>query len=90
MSASRVPAEQIFEALDGHKVSSEGSDWNVCVFSVTDENDLRWVQLSLEGRGRQILTMRLAPTHPPDRAFASLSHFLIDPFASDDVRSHVA
>ena len=89
MSASRVPADEIFAALDGQSLSSNSGDWNVYVFSVTDQDDLRWVQLALDGCSRQILTLRLAPTQDPNQAFASLSYFLADPMATDDVRSHV-
>jgi len=90
MSASAVPPDDFFYALDGQCLSVDGRAWCVCVFSVTDANEDRWVQLALEGRDRKVLTLRLAPSHHAEHAFVSLSCFLADPFAATDVRSHVA
>jgi len=90
MSRSRVPLDEIFNALDGRCLSVDGHDWNVCVFSVTDANEHCWVQLALDGSGRQVLTLRLASIYDPEQALDSLSCFLTDPFATRDVLSHVA
>ena len=90
MSASCIPPEEIFKGLDGHCLSVDGREWNVCVFSVSDTNESRWVQLALEGRNRQVLTLRLAPSQNPQQAVASLFCFLTDPLATPDVYSHVA
>jgi hypothetical protein len=90
MSAFRVAPDEVFRALDGQHLSLIGGEWDVCVFSVTDAHDQRWVQLALEGQGLRILTLRLEPTHHPREAFASLSIYLADPLASSDVLSHVA
>ena len=90
MSRSRVELEEVFRALDGQSLSVESGKWSVCVFSVTAADENRWVQLALEGRGRTILTLRLAPPHDPQHALASLSCCLTDPFATPDVLSHVA
>jgi hypothetical protein len=67
----------------------DGRAWNVCVFSVTDMNDNRWVQLALDGGDRKVLTLRLTPSQHPQQAFDSLSCFLTDPLATPDVYSHV-
>jgi hypothetical protein len=90
MSSSAVPADEFFNALDGQCLSIDGRAWNLCVFSVTDANEIRWVQLALEGRDRKVLTLRLAPSQHPEKAFASLCSFLTDPLATTDVYSHVA
>ena len=90
MSASAVPPDDFFHALDGQCVSVDGRAWILCVFSVTDADENRWVQLALEGRDRKVLTLRLAPSHHPEHAFVSLSCFLTDPFAAPNVLSHVA
>ena len=90
MSASAVPPDDFFYALDGQCLSVDGRAWCVCVFSVTDANDDRWVQLALEGGDRKVLTLRLAPSQHPEHAFVSLSCFLTDPIAAPNVLSHVA
>ena len=90
MSASAVPPDEFFNALDGQSLSVDGRAWSVCVFSVTDANDNRWVQLALEGGDRKVLTLRLAPSQHPQQAFVSLSCFLVDPIAAPNVLSHVA
>ena len=90
MSAFVVPPDDFFSALDGQSLSVDGRDWSVCVFSVTDTNDKRWVQLALEGRDRKVLTLRLVTSHDLEEAVASLSCFLIDPLGTTDVLSHVA
>ena len=90
MSAFVVPPDEFFSALDGQCLSVDGRAWNVCVFSVTDANEKRWVQLALEGRDRKVLTLRLATSHVPEEAVASLSCFLVDPLGTTDVLSHVA
>lgn len=90
MSRSRVLLDEIFNALDGRCLSVDGRDWNVHVFSVTGADETCWVQLALDGSGRQVLTLRLAPTSNPQQALDSLLCFLTDPFATADVLSHVA
>ena len=90
MSASAVPPDDFFNALDGQCLSIDGRAWNVCVFSVTDANEDRWVQLALEGGDRKVLTLRLVPSQHPEQAFVSLSRFLTDPLAAPNVLSHVA
>jgi len=90
MCASAVPPDEIFNALDGQRLSVDGRAWSVCVFSVTDANENRWVQLVLEGGDRKVLTLKLAPSHQPQHAFVSLSCFLTDPLAATNVLSHVA
>lgn len=90
MSASAVPADEFFNALDGQCLSVDGRAWSVCVFSVTDANESRWVQLALEGGDRKVLTLRLTASHHPEQAFVSLSCFLTDPLAAPNVLSHVA
>lgn len=90
MSAPCLPPDELFAALDGQCLSVDGRAWNIYVFSVTDMNDNRWVQLALEGRHRRVLTLRLPPSHHREEAFASLCCFLTDPLANQDVYSHVA
>ena len=90
MSSSAVPPDEFFNALDGHCLSIDGQAWHLCVFSVTDANEIRWVQLALEGLDRKVLTLRLAPSQHPEKAFASLCCFLTDPRTTADVYSHVA
>jgi hypothetical protein len=89
MSASAVPPDEFFSALDGQCLSVDGRAWSVCVFSVTDANDNRWIQLALEGCDRKVLTLKLAPSQQPQHAFVSLSCFLTDPRAARNVLSHV-
>ena len=90
MLSSAVPPDELFNALDGRCLSIDGRAWNLCVFSVTDANEIRWVQLALEGLDRKVLTLRLPPSQHPEKAFASLCCFLTDPLAATGVYSHVA
>ena len=90
MSASRVSPDDLFQELDGHRLSTNGRDWDVRVFSVTDANDSRWIQLALEGQEHKVLTLRLAPTQDSRYAFDALSCFLADPQTTGNVLSHVA
>jgi len=89
MCASAVPPDEFFNALDGQRLLVGGHAWSVCVFSVTDANENRWVQLALEGGDRKVVTLCLEPSHDLGKAFASLSSFLADPHAAPNVLSHV-
>jgi hypothetical protein len=73
--------QHIFDALDGRDLSVSRRQWRLKVFSVSDHDDHRWVQVGLEGPGHYMLTLRLDADAGPQSAIAALSSWLDHPEA---------
>ena len=85
-----VAADWLFVGLDGRELSVAGAAWRVEVYGVFDEPHRRWVQISLDGHDKTVLTLKLTPNHHAIDAVRELSAWLADPSTSDSVRQHVA
>lgn len=86
--ASRPEAEhgeKVYWALDGRDVVVLGKRWHVEVFSVVEHGGHRFVQLSLDGPERYMLTLRVVPATPVNRLIQALLSWLTHPTASGDV-----
>jgi hypothetical protein len=74
-----VSPSRLFAALDGLDLDVEKRRWRIEVYSVADRARRRWVQLSLRGRERRMLTLSLATTDGAWRVVNALSSWLADP-----------
>ena len=81
----RVEPDHLFEALDGRQFRLGGREWRVDVYGVIDDGPRRWVQVSLAGTQRRMMTLRLASSHGAQHAVLSLSSWLANPAASQSV-----
>lgn len=54
-----VLPERLFDSLDGCNVVAAGRMWRIEVYSVSDLDGRRWVQLALKGCPDVSLTMKL-------------------------------
>lgn len=87
-TAARPPAESceaLFWALDGRDLVVLGRRWRVGVFSVVELAGRRYVQLSLEGSARYMLTLRLVPDVTVSRIVPTILAWLAHPTASGEV-----
>ena len=87
-AAARPPAEScesLFWALDGRDLVVLGRRWRVGVFSVVELAGRRYVQLSLEGPTRYMLTLRLVPDVTARRIIPIVLTWLAHPTASGEV-----
>ena len=78
-----VPAECLFEELDGRELHVGNVDWRVHVFAIFEDRNWRWVQMALEGTREQMVTMRLTLAHGPTQAVRRLSSWLQAPVGTD-------
>lgn len=77
--ASYVPADRIFVALDGRDLTIAGGRWRIEVFSVSECEGCRWVQLGLFGEKRGMLTMKLSPSDGAGRVIMGISTWISEP-----------
>jgi hypothetical protein len=81
-----VTAEELFQALDGRVLLAPSGPQRVEVFSVRDEAGVRWVQLALKGEAsRKFLTVSLKLEDTAHQAISTLSAWLTDPTATNNV-----
>jgi hypothetical protein len=50
--------DDLFKALDGVTIEVRDNRWSVEVYSVTDRNTRRWIQIGLRGAGLRMVTLR--------------------------------
>lgn len=79
--AGYVPADRIFVALDGRDLTIAGGRWRIEVFSVSECEGCRWVQLGLSGEKRGMLTMKLSPSDGAGRVLLGISSWIAEPAA---------
>ncbi len=82
-----VPPRDLWRALDGHFLRLSGRRWRVEVYGVCDDGERRWIQLSLSGRTRHMLTLRLTAGDGAPRAALALASWLAHPTEATDVLS---
>ena len=83
--------QRLFEALDGQALRVGDDEWRLQVYGVIEEDDRRWVQLTLDGSAHRVLTLRLESFQGPGHAVTALSRWLANPaIESSDVLLRVA
>jgi len=76
--APYVPADRLFGALDGRDLTIAGGRWRIEVFSVSECDGHRWVQLALSGEKRGMLTMKVSPSDGAGRVLMGISSWIGD------------
>jgi hypothetical protein len=79
------PAETVFQALDGRDVTVLGHRWRLEVFSVLELAGRRYVQLSVNGPARYMLTLRMRLDTEARYAIRTLLPWLTRPAGSGEV-----
>ena len=74
-----VPAERLFSALDGRDLTIAGGRWRLEVYSVSDFQGHRWVQLALDGLKRCMVTVKLSPTDGVSRVLSGVTSWVRGP-----------
>ena len=80
-----VDPDELFAELDNLEIAAGGDQWRVEVFSISDHDDHRWIQLVVHGQSEHMITLRLLPDAKLEDAIPALSEWLEDP----EHRSHV-
>jgi hypothetical protein len=53
--------EELFLALDGHRLSVPAGSWRVEIYSICDQHGTRWIQLAMKGHTSHTLTVQVEP-----------------------------
>jgi hypothetical protein len=77
--APYVPADRLFIALDGRDLTLAGGRWRIEVFSVSECDGQRWVQLALSGEKNGMLTMKVSPSDGAGRVLMGISSWIGEP-----------
>ena len=83
--SSSASSESVFQALDGRELTVLGRRWRVEVFSVLELAGRRYVQLSVNGPARYMLTLRMRPGAEARHAVRVLLAWLARPAGSGEV-----
>jgi hypothetical protein len=86
-SLAPTDREQIFTALDGRHVQIFQRKWRVCVFSVSEDDGGRWLQLSLEGEPHYMVTVRASFQKTADDTLHALARWVANPSTVNSVLS---
>lgn len=74
-----VRPERLRAALEGRAVTVSDRSWRLEVYSVSDRDGRRWVQLALEGEPHYMLTLSLTMGAGANRALNALASCLANP-----------
>jgi hypothetical protein len=85
-----VTPDELRIALDGEVVSDGERSWRVEVYSISDQQDHRWVQVSLLGEPSWMLTLRVSPEDGIEHIRHTLSTWLADPSVPHDEVINIA
>jgi hypothetical protein len=80
-----VDPDELFTELDNLEIAAGGGQWRVEVFSISDHEDHRWIQLVVHGESEHMITLRLLPGARLEDAVPALSDWLEAP----EHRSHM-
>jgi len=75
----------LLERLDGIPVTSLRQTWQIEVYSVSDEDGWRWVQLGLRGNPSYSLIVRTVPTEGVQHVLEALTKWLAKPSATERI-----
>jgi hypothetical protein len=80
--------DELFDGLDRHFASALGHRWRLEVYGIHSDASGRWVQLSVQGRPRQLLTLCLASTDGVQQVMRAVSGWITQTAHASD--RHVA
>ena len=72
-----VDPDELFAELDNLEVAAGGGQWRVEVFSISDHDGHRWIQLVVRGESEHMVTLRVLPGTRVEDALPSLSEWLV-------------
>jgi hypothetical protein len=61
LTSGFVDPDELFAELDHMEIAAGEGRWRVEVFSISDQEGQRWIQLAVRGRTEQMITLRLHP-----------------------------
>jgi len=79
LTSGIVDPDDLFAELDNLEIAAGGDQWRVEVYSITDHEDHRWIQLIVHGESEHMITLRLLPGARLDDAVPALSDWLEAP-----------
>jgi hypothetical protein len=82
-----VTTADLYSALDGHHATVLGRRWQIAVYGIHEGGGRRWVQLAVEERPGQHLTVSLAPTDGIRHVLLTLGAWLARASESAGVRN---
>ena len=71
-----VDPDELFAELDNLEIAAGGGQWRVEVFSISDHDNHRWIQLVVRGESEHMVTLRVLPGTRIEDALPSLSGWL--------------
>jgi hypothetical protein len=78
VTAGIVDPDELFAELDNLEIAAGSGQWRVEVFSISDHDDHRWIQLVVRGESEHMVTLRVLPGTRLEDALPSLSAWLAD------------
>ena len=79
LTSGIVDPDELFAELDNLEIAAGGGNWRVEVFSISDHQDHRWIQLVVHGETEHMITLRVLPGARLDDALPALSEWLAAP-----------
>jgi hypothetical protein len=74
--ATAISRERLFDALDGRTVGLFHRRWEIRVFSITEQNGWRWLQVTLAGNPEHMLTLRTSVWAGVNETLREISRWL--------------
>jgi hypothetical protein len=76
--SAALDADTVFDALDNRALRLLGRNWQVHVYSVSDQGGGRWVQLGLESTDHRLMsTVCVDPTDSPEHILMAAQSWLV-------------
>lgn len=66
--------DELFDALDGKVLNVASQLWRIHVYSISDHDGARWIQLGLGVRPAHSLTLKTAVDDGAEAVLASITH----------------
>lgn len=85
LTSGIVDPDQVFAELDNLEIAAGEGRWRIEVFSVSDQDDHRWVQISVIGERDYMLTLRLPAGAGAESALPALTDWLERPSAISQI-----
>jgi hypothetical protein len=79
--------EGTFAELDGGLLSRFAHRWRIMVYSVSDLDGWRWIQLALQGQPEYTLTIKTPASAPTGDVLHTLSSWLARPSKTERILS---
>ena len=85
LTSGVVDPDDLFADLDNLEIAAGGGQWRVEVYSISDHDDHRWIQLVVHGESEHMITLRLQPGARVEDALPALSEWLEAPGAQPHI-----